>query len=204
MSVQTVSTNPMIIGLTGGISSGKSTASSYFKKLNIPVIDSDLIVHDLWEKNQKMMQAVENKFGFPVRTHEDRQKLGHLIFHDVEKRETLNQIVHPYVFEEIEHLKKAYQNAPFIVIDMPLLIEVGYQPFVDDVVIVYVDQETQIERLMERDQINRDEALAKIRSQYLLEEKIKHADHVLYNNTTKADLYLQIDAYLRGLKDEKQ
>lgn len=204
MSVQTASTNPFIIGLTGGISSGKSTASSYFQKLNLPVIDSDLIVKDLWENNQEMIKAVEDTFGFSVRTHEDRQKLGHLIFHDTKKREILNHIVHPYVFKAIEQIKKTYHDQPFIVIDMPLLIEVGYQEFCDDVVLVYVDQETQIERLMERDQIDREEALAKIRSQLLLEEKIKHADHILYNNESKEKLDEQIDAYLRGLKHEKQ
>jgi len=204
MSVQNVNTNPIIIGLTGGIASGKSTASGYFSELNIPVIDSDLIVKNLWESNHEMMKKVETYFGFQVRNYEDRKKLSHLIFHEMKKREALNKIVHPYVFDTIEEIKKTYKNQEFIVIDMPLLIEVGYQKLCDYVLVVYVNQETQIERLMVRDQIDRSEALTKIRSQLLLEEKIKHADHILDNNESKENLYEQINAFLRGIKNEKQ
>ncbi len=204
MSVQNVNTNPIIIGLTGGIASGKSTASGYFIELKIPVIDSDLIVKKLWESNHEMMNKVETYFGFKIKNYEDRKKLSHLIFQDMEKREALNKIVHPYVYEAIEEIKKRYQNNKIIVIDMPLLIEVGYQKLCDYVVVVYVNQETQIERLMERDQIDRTEALTRIRSQLLLEEKIKHADYILDNNDSKGNLYEQINVFLRGIKNEKQ
>ena len=146
MSVQNVKNDPIIIGLTGGIASGKSTASAYFCKLNIPLIDSDLIVKDLWENNQEMILKVESFFGLSIKTYEDRKKLGHLIFHDQEKREILNRIVHPYVFDKIEQLKNLYKNYHAIVIDMPLLIETGYQELCDYVLVVYVNLETQIEQ----------------------------------------------------------
>lgn len=204
MSVQNVSTNPLIVGLTGGIASGKSEASGYFEQLNIPVIDSDSIVKKLWESNLEMIKKVEKHFGFSVRDFEDRKKLGHLIFHNSKKRETLNEIVHPYVFHEIENLKKSYQNQKLIVIDMPLLIEVGYQELCDIVLVVYVNQETQINRLIGRDHIDRSEALTRIRSQLLLEEKIKHADLILDNNQSKEKLYEQIDLFLRSIQYEKQ
>ncbi len=199
MSVQNVKNNPIIIGLTGGIASGKTTASAYFNKLNIPVIDSDLIVKDLWESNQEMIEKVESFFGLPIKTYEDRKNLGHLIFHDQEKREVLNRLVHPYVFNRIEQLKTLYKNHHVIVIDMPLLIETGYQELCDYILVVYVNLETQINRLMTRDLIDRDEALARIHSQLLLEEKIKHADLILDNNQKKDDLYQQIDTFLRGI-----
>jgi len=199
MSVQNVKNNPIIIGLTGGIASGKTTASAYFTKLNIPLIDSDLIVKDLWENNQEMILKVESFFGLSINRYEDRKKLGHLIFHDQEKREILNRIVHPYVFDKIEQLKNLYKNYHAIVIDMPLLIETGYQELCDYVLVVYVNLETQIKRLMTRDQVSREEALARIHSQLLLEEKIKHADLILDNNQEKEDLYLQIDSFVRGI-----
>jgi len=199
MSVQNVKNDPIIIGLTGGIASGKSTASAYFAKLNIPLIDSDLIVKNLWENNQEMITKVESFFGLSIKTYEDRKNLGHLIFHDQEKREALNQMVHPYVFDKIEKLKKTYQDHQAIVIDMPLLIETGYQELCDYVLVVYVNLETQIKRLMYRDLITKDEALTRIHSQLLLEEKIKHADLILDNNQEREDLYQQIDTFLRGI-----
>ncbi|MFH0767933.1 MAG: dephospho-CoA kinase [Bacillota bacterium] len=204
MSVQNVSTNSIIIGLTGGIASGKTTASRYFEQLNIPVIDSDLIVKNLWESNEEMITQVESFFGFSIRTYEDRKKLSHLIFHDPTKREALNHMIHPYVFQIIENLKNTYANQKYIIIDMPLLIEVGYQELCDYILVVYVDLETQIQRLMMRDGSIRSEALARIHSQLLLEEKIKHADIILNNNQSKEDLYQQIDAFLRGIEYEKQ
>lgn len=199
MSVQNVSTNPIIIGLTGGIASGKSTAAHYFQQLNIPVIDSDEIVKELWESNQEMIEKVEGFFHLPVKTFEDRKKLGHLIFHNEEKRVALNQIVHPYVFDRINQLKNEYHKSRYVVIDMPLLIEVGYQELCDYILVVYVDLETQIERLVSRDGLDRSEAIARIHAQLLLEEKIKHADVVLNNNGTVQELHAQIDDFLRGI-----
>ncbi|MBN2300329.1 MAG: dephospho-CoA kinase [Acholeplasmataceae bacterium] len=204
MSVQNVNISPLIIGLTGGIASGKSEASQYFKKLNIPVIDSDVIVKKLWESNEEMITKVEKHFGFSIRSFDDRKKLSHLIFHNSKEREALNQLVHPYVFEEIENLKKNYCDQKFIVIDMPLLIEVGYQELCDIILVVYVSLETQISRLIKRDHIDRSEALSRIHSQLLLEEKIKHADLILDNNESKENLYQQIDAFIRGIQNEKQ
>ncbi|MCF7930656.1 MAG: dephospho-CoA kinase [Acholeplasmataceae bacterium] len=203
MSVQNVSTSPIIIGLTGGIASGKTTASNYFLQLNIPVIDSDHIVKELWENNQEMIDKVEAFFHLSVKTYEDRKKLGHMIFHNDQKREALNHMVHPYVFAKIEQLKKEYHNSPYIVIDMPLLIEVGYQELCDYVLVVYVDLETQIKRLVTRDALDRTEAITRIHAQLLLEEKIKHADVILNNNGSLDELYQQIDEFLRGIQNEK-
>ncbi len=204
MSVQNVNIDPIIIGLTGGIASGKTTASKYFQQLNIPVIDSDQIVKELWENNQEMIIQVEAFFHLSVKTYEERKKLGHLIFHNQEKREALNHLVHPYVYDKIEQLKKTYHKSKYIVIDMPLLIEVGYQELCDYILVVYVDLETQIERLISRDSLDRTEAITRIHAQLLLEEKIKHADVILNNNGTIQDLYTQIDDFIRGIQNEKQ
>jgi dephospho-CoA kinase len=199
MSVPDVSTKPIILGLTGGIASGKSTALAYFKKLNIPVIDSDQIVRNLWESNNDMIQKAESYFGFTIHTIEDRQKLSEIIFKDPIQREALNKIVHPYVFKQIEIEKKLFKTSPVIVIDMPLLYEVSYQKKCDHVLVVYVDLKTQLRRLMRRSHLNKKDALARINTQMPLDDKAKLADVVLDNNKTMSNLKKQIDAYLGGL-----
>ncbi len=203
MSVQAVKTKPILIGLTGGIGSGKTAASNYFQSLGIPVIDSDLIVKRLWKENKEMVQKIEKSFGFPIENDLDRKKLAKIIFNDQEKREILNEIVHPYVFQEVEKEKSFYTDRELIVIDMPLLIEVGYRSKVDFVLVVYVSKETQINRLIQRDDLSIEEATKRIKAQMPLDEKRAFADVILNNETTICDLYYQIDSFLRGLKDEK-
>jgi dephospho-CoA kinase len=203
MSVQAVKTKPILIGLTGGIGSGKTTASNYFQSLGIPVIDSDLIVKRLWKENMEMVQKIEKSFGFPIKDDLDRKKLAKIIFNNQEKREILNEIVHPYVFQEVEKEKSFYTDRELIVIDMPLLIEVGYISKVNYVLVVYVSKETQITRLIQRDELSIEEATKRIKAQMPLDEKKAFADVVLNNETTICDLYYQIDSFLRGLKDEK-
>jgi dephospho-CoA kinase len=203
MSVQAVKTKPILIGLTGGIGSGKTTASNYFQSLGIPVIDSDLIVKRLWKENMEMVQKIEKSFGFPIKNDLDRKKLAKIIFNDQEKREILNEIVHPYVFQEVEKEKSFYMDRELIVIDMPLLIEVGYRSKVNYVLVVYVSKETQITRLIQRDELSIEEATKRIKAQMPLDEKRAFADVILNNETTICDLYYQIDSFLRGLKDEK-
>lgn len=203
MSVQAVKTKPILIGLTGGIGSGKTTASNHFQSLGIPVIDSDLIVKRLWKENKEMVSKIEESFGFPIADDLDRKKLAKIIFNNQEKRELLNEIVHPYVFEEVEKEKLFYMDRELIVIDMPLLIEVGYRSKVDYVLVTYVSKETQINRLIQRDELSIEEASKRIKAQMPLDEKRAFADVILNNETTICDLYDQIDSFLRGLKDEE-
>lgn len=204
MSVNPVKSKPYIIGLTGGIASGKSTVTKYLKSLHIPVIDSDFIVKNLWENKEEMVLKAEKEFGFQIQTDEDKKKLAHLIFHDAEKRKILNDIVHPYVFEEIEKQKEIMERFPFVVVDMPLLIEADYMKHCDHVVLVYVDLETQIKRLIKRDDITRDEAIIKINSQMPIEDKKLYAHTILDNRKELSDLYESIDHFIEGLKHEKQ
>lgn len=188
---------PVVIGLTGGISSGKTTASIYFKKQGIPVIDCDAIVKDLYLNNEQMSGEIEKHFGFRVKNKEDRKKMSNIIFNDVRKRKKLNEIVHPYVFLNIEKQKLKYQDYAAIIIDMPLLIEVGYQVLCDLVVVVFVDEQVQLERLVERSHLTKQEAIARIKVQIPLNEKREEADLVLDNNNTEVDLYRQIDMFLK-------
>ena len=151
MSVQVVKNK--IIGLTGGIASGKSTVSQYLQKKGYQVIDSDLIVHELWKSNESMKKKVISTFE--LNKDEDIIKsLKTFVFKDEEALEQLNQIVHPYVFKAIEEKLKTMKDETIIFIDMPLLFEVGYQSEVDETWLVYVTQSIQIKRLMKRDHMS--------------------------------------------------
>lgn len=203
MSVHHVKNKPYIIGLTGGIASGKSTASAYFKSKGIEVIDSDLIVKDLWKENEEMIQKAESLFGFKINTIQDKKKVSQLIFTDKKLRIKLNDIVHPYVFHQIEQMIKTFHDQELIVIDMPLLFEVGYEKKCDITCLVYVDLKTQVERLAQRDDITEEKALTKIKAQMDLEEKKVKADIILDNQMDLNFLYFQIDQFLRGIKHAK-
>ena len=202
MSVQTANIKPMIIGLTGGIASGKSTATHIFRAHQIPVIDSDQIVHDLWNQNKTMVEQIEHHFGFSMAM-EGRKKLAQLIFDHADLRQALNAIVHPYVFDKIEQEKIRHDLASVILIDMPLLFEVNYQDQCDEVCLVYVDLKTQIERLMKRDNLTSDEAMKRIQSQMSMDHKKELADVIFDNRQTITDLEDQIESYLRGLLNEE-
>ncbi len=203
MSVQTVKNKPFIIGLTGGIASGKTTASEYFATKDITVIDSDTIVKKLWKENQEMIQKAESLFGFQIKTIADKKKISQLIFSDKKLRMKLNDIVHPYVYLEIESKISNMDHQKLVVIDMPLLFEVGYEKRCDVTCLVYVDLKTQIERLMKRDSLTKDEALKKIKAQMSLDEKKVKADVIFDNQMDLNYLYYQIDQFLRGIQDAK-
>ena len=203
MSVQTVKNKPFIIGLTGGIASGKTTASEYFATKDITVIDSDTIVKKLWKENQEMIQKAESLFGFQIKTIADKKKISQLIFSDKKLRMKLNDIVHPYVYLEIESKTSNMDHQKLVVIDMPLLFEVGYEKRCDVTCLVYVDLKTQIERLMKRDSLTKDEALKKIKAQMSLDEKKVKADVIFDNQMDLNYLYYQIDQFLRGIQYAK-
>lgn len=204
MSVQSVKHKPIVVGLTGGIASGKTTAVNYFKQFKLPVIDCDQIVKELWKTNKEMVHKAESLFEFTIEKEEDFKKIADIIFNQSKKREKLNHIVHPYVFKEIEHQKEKLLNEPLIIIDMPLLIEVKYMHHVDYVCLVYVDLETQIERLMKRDRLHKEDALKRIQSQMPLDQKRTYADYIFDNSNSQNYLYHQMDMFLGGILNEKQ
>jgi len=176
-----------IIGLTGGIASGKSTVSKLFKDEGIPVIDSDQIAHDLLEKGTPVYDEIIHHFSSDILLSDqsiNRKKLAKKIFGNHALRDTLNGIVHPHVYRIIESEIRRYKdlNAPFIVLDIPLLFETGYDAQCDETIVVYTDIEHQINRLMSRDQIDREYALMKIESQMSLETKKEKASFVIDNS----------------------
>lgn len=191
----------MILGLTGGIASGKSLVTSYFEELGYPTIDADLIAREVVEPGTEGLREIEEYFG-PEVIQEDgslnRSRLGEIVFSNEEKREVLNRITHSKIRETM--MKRQEQlledNHDLIVLDIPLLYEGDFEEMVDVVMVVVVDQETQIKRLMERDSYNYDEATNRIESQMALEDKAVRADIVINNNGKKENTYKQVDKWL--------
>lgn len=185
-----------IIGLTGGIASGKSTVSNIIKSIGYKVIDADIISRKVVEKGKPAYLKVVEYFGVGILDEEDkinRTKLGNIVFNDRFKREKLNSIVHPYILKEIKNEIDNTKEDRVVFVDIPLLIEVlddlkenGIH--FDEIWIVYVDEETQIRRLTERDSINREDAIRRIKAQMSMDVKIKYADRIIDNRGDKKKL----------------
>lgn len=187
----------LVIGLTGGIASGKSTVSRMLLDMNIPVIDADVEARNAVEIGEKAYQQIVNTFGPEILLENgeiNRTKLGSIVFHDEEKRIQLNAIVHPAVRERMNALKEKLllEGNRAIVLDIPLLFESKLTHMVEKTILVYVKRETQLQRLIERNQLTEDEANARINSQMPLEDKIKLADRVIDNNGTLANTNEQL------------
>ena len=200
----------LIVGLTGGIASGKSLVAKVFRDLGAHIIDADKIVHELLEPGQQAWEEVVKYFGpeivFPDKTI-DRRKLGEIVFNDAEKRAWLNQCLHPKLFAvytaRVKHLCARSLHA-IIVLDAALLIETGYHKKMDRIVVVYADQEQQMERLTSRDRFSREQALVRIRSQMPLSEKCRQADYVIENTGTREETEQQAREIFQKLKQEAE
>lgn len=181
--------NRKIIGLTGGIATGKSTVSNIIKQLGYVVIDADKIARDIVAIGEDAYKEIVQHFGEDIVDENgniNRKKLGNIVFNNYKEREILNNITHPHIMRTIKRLIDENSKERLIFIDVPLLIE-GLNSFneygicFDEIWLVYVDEETQIQRLMERDCINREDAVKKIRAQIPIEEKIKYATKIIDN-----------------------
>ncbi|MDA3129834.1 dephospho-CoA kinase [Aliibacillus thermotolerans] len=192
----------MIIGLTGGIASGKSFIANELEKKGFPVIDADKVAREVVEPGEDAFHQIVETFGKEV-VGEDgtllRKKLGKMIFADEEKRQALNNIVHPAIRKRMIHKKEQLEKegAEVIVLDIPLLVENKSFHVVDKVLLVYVDEDVQKERLMERDKQGEEDANNRIASQMPLKEKKAFADAIIDNNGTKEESIRQLNEILK-------
>ncbi len=177
-----------VIGLTGGIASGKSTVSKALADLGATVIDGDETAHRLMEPHQPIWEDIVNKFGREILNPDlaiDRAKLGKIVFDDPEQMAELNRISRPRIIESIKNeLGSIKETRPdtVIVLDVPLLFEARLDKLSDEVWVVWIDRETQIKRLMERNHYTREEAVKRIDSQMSLDEKAQRANVVIDNS----------------------
>ncbi|KAB2951858.1 dephospho-CoA kinase [Heliorestis acidaminivorans] len=191
-----------IIGLTGGIASGKTTVSAYLRKLGAQVIDADDIARQVVAPGEQAWREIKETFGseyFLPDENLNRKALGQLIFADEKARAKLNAIVHPQVRKRFqqETEKGAQKGLQAIVWAVPLLLESSMDKIVDEVWLVAVREEEQLERLIKRDLLDRASALARINAQMSLAEKIKRADKIIDANVGKEDMYKQVAALWR-------
>jgi dephospho-CoA kinase len=189
----------LLVGLTGGIGSGKTLAASLFKNLGAHVIDADAVCRDLVRPGQPALQEIANTFGQDIVDSAgqlDRKKLAAIVFQDAKSKQTLENILHPLVFAEEKRVYQAIrQQNPqaLVVIDAALLIESGNYKNVDKVVLVACGEETQVQRVLKRGGFSREEVLNRIKSQMPLVEKRKYADHIIENDSTEEHLRESIE-----------
>ncbi|MEG0366786.1 MAG: dephospho-CoA kinase [Coprobacillus sp.] len=191
-----------VIGLTGSIAVGKSTVTHYLQTHGYEVLDADEISRHALDKGTSCYNEVKDIFGCLCEDGSiDRQKLGDIVFHDSQKKKQLEDIIHPYVIQE---LKKGIQESKqsFMFLDIPLLFEVHLESLCDKIVVVYIDETTQVHRLMERNHISYEDAFNLIQQQISIEEKKTMADYVIDNRLSLENLYQDIERVLEVLKDE--
>lgn len=197
-----------VIGLTGGIASGKSAVTNILKKrYNYVVIDADQLARQAVELASPGLKKIVEAFGTDVLTEAgdlNRFKLGEIIANDEQARKKLNTIVHPEVQRIYNQEISRYQNQgiPLIFYDCPLLFETHLQNTVDTTIVVVADKEIRINRIMERDGLNREQAQKRIDMQMPDEEKIALADMIIENNGSLDDLQVSLDMYLSNQNHE--
>lgn len=196
----------MRIGVTGGIATGKNLVTNYFKELGCYIIDADEIYHELIYPGKPLWKKLVEEFGSTILHPQnmiDRKRLGDIVFNNKEALKKLNSITHNEIIKKIEEKAKLHENDyKIIVINAALLIEAGAKKIVDKVIVVWTDEQTQLERLMKRDNISKNEAEKRIKSQMSLKEKLKYADYVIDNNGSKEQTKKQvIDLYKELIKD---
>ena len=187
----------LIIGLTGGIASGKSTVANMLKNEGITVIDADVESRLAVEQGEEAYDHIVNHFSKSILLEDgsiNRAKLGEIIFNNKEERMKLNEIVHPAIRKRMLQKKESAENngEAIIIMDIPLLFESEFTELVDKTLLVFVDEDIQLQRLMERNHYSKQEALARIHSQMPLTEKKRLADVVIDNNGSLEQTELQL------------
>ncbi|MBF7018467.1 dephospho-CoA kinase [Staphylococcus sp. 18_1_E_LY] len=201
---------PKVIGLTGGIATGKSTVSEVLSVHGFKIVDADVASRKAVEKGSEGLANVKAAFGddaIDENGEMDRAYVGDVVFNQPEKRLELNEIVHPIVHDIMEKEKNDYLNEGYnVIMDIPLLFENELQDTVDEVWLVYTSESIQIDRLMERNNLSLEDAKARVLSQISIDKKRRMADHVIDNRDSKLDLKQNLESFLieQGYIDEAE
>lgn len=196
-----------IIGITGGIASGKSTVTNYLRQKGYQVIDADQVVHELQAKGGKLYQALVSWLGSAILNEAgelERPKLSQLIFSSQENLAKSSQLQNAIIRQELaDRRDQLAKTEETFFMDIPLLFEQDYADWFDEVWLVYVNPETQIKRLKARNGYSQEEAQQRLASQMKLEDKVPYADFVIKNDGNLEELIEQIDKKLRRLRNDE-
>ena len=189
-----------IIGITGGIASGKSTVTNFLRQKDFQVVDADALVHQLQKPGGRLFKALVQHFGQEIILENgelNRPLLASLIFSNTEEREWSKQIQGEIIREELARLRdQLAQTEEIFFMDIPLLFEQDYSAWFDETWLVYVEPDVQMERLMKRDQLSKDLAISRLSAQWPLEEKKGLASQVIDNNGSQDQLLAQLNFLL--------
>ena len=191
-----------IIGITGGIASGKSTVTNFLREKGFQVVDADTVVHQLQKPGGRLYQLLVQHFGQKIILENEelnRPLLASLIFSNPEEREWSKQTQGEIIREELAALRdQLAQTETVFFMDIPLLFEQDYSAWFDETWLVYVDRDVQVERFMKRDYLSKEVAESRLATQWSLEEKKKLASHILDNNGSRDQLVAQVVKLLEG------
>lgn len=191
-----------IIGLTGGIASGKSTVSRILQSMGAVTIDADAIAHELAEPGAPLYEAYITHWGAGILTPEgtlDRRKIGDIVFVDEDERRWLDDVSHPLLYREVQRRLAALRisDVQTVVLDAPLLFEAGWERLADETWVVVLPRDIQLRRLMARNHYTEEEALSRMESQLSQEEKMRRADVVIDNRGSEAQLEKKVQEAFR-------
>ena len=191
-----------IIGITGGIASGKSTVTNFLRQKGFEVVDADALVHQLQKSGGRLYQILVEHFGEKILLENgelNRPLLASLIFSNSEEQEWSKETQGQIIREELGSLRdKLAQTEDLFFMDIPLLFEQEYASWFDETWLVYVSRDTQLDRLMKRDYLTIEDAQARLASQWSLEEKKRLASHILDNNGSREQMLSQVTSLLQG------
>lgn len=192
------------LGLTGGIATGKSTADAILKKLGFPIIDADEIAHQLMLPNEKNYNEIVKEFGTEILASDQtisRKKLGEIVFSDKIKLTLLNKITHPNIVAEIQRQMKVYEHngSSIVILDIPLLFEGKLEYLCDGILLISAAKPVQLQRLMARNNLSKQQAISRINSQMPLSEKKQLANYVIENDKGIDELKDKITTVLTHL-----
>jgi len=197
----------LIVGLTGGIVGGKSTVASMFRDLGAKIIDADRLGHSVILPYKPAWKKIVKLFGEEILRNDltiDREKLGKIVFADQAFLKKLNEMTHPEIIKLIKKeinmaRNKTHNQEKILVIDAALIYEAKIDRLMDKIIVVYIDEDEQIKRLIKRNNLSKDEASQRVKSQIPMKEKIKMADYVIDNNDTLDKTKEQVETIWQSL-----
>jgi dephospho-CoA kinase len=195
-----------VIGLTGGIGSGKSTIAEYLTELGAKVVDADKVANEVYNPGTEGWRDVVNTFGEEVLTpagEVDRKKLGEIVFNNPGAMSQLNQMIHPRAYELVKSRLDEYrkQGVEIVVLEVILLFEAGWDHLADVKWVTVASEDTVVKRLMQERGLSEEEILARIRSQTPTEERVKLADELIYNDGSIEEMKKKVNELLEKLKE---